>query len=79
MPSPAFLVGVIATVGVGYTLGQLARGKAQGGFGQRQMLTGGLIAVASGAIASLLGWAGMGPAILVAAAAAIAIAAAILA
>jgi hypothetical protein len=69
----------MATVGVGYTLGQLARGKAQGGFGQRQVLTGGVLVAAAGVAASLLGSAGLAPAIVMAIAGGMAVAAAILA
>jgi hypothetical protein len=78
-PSPVFLAGAMATVGVGYTLGQLARGKAQGGLGQRQVLTGGMLVAAAGVAASLLGSAGLAPAIVMAIAGGMAVAAAILA
>jgi hypothetical protein len=78
-PSPIFLAGAMATVGVGYALGQLARGKAQDGFGQRQMLTGGVLVAAAGVAASVLGSAGLAPAIVMAIAGGIAVAAAVLA
>jgi uncharacterized protein DUF4189 len=58
--SPLFLVGAMATVGAAYGLGQLARGKLQGGIAEAQLIVGSILAVASGVMVKLLDLAGSG-------------------
>jgi hypothetical protein len=77
--SPVFFVGAMVTVGAAYALGQIARGRLQSGFGERQIVVGGCLAVAAGAIVKLLGLAGLEQTVALAVAGAIAVVAALLA
>jgi hypothetical protein len=77
--SPVFFVGAMVTVGAAYALGQIARGRLQSGFRERQIVVGGCLAVVAGAIVKLLGLAGLEHAAVLAVAGAIAVVAALLA
>jgi uncharacterized protein DUF4189 len=77
--SPVFLVGIMLTVGAAYALGQLARGKLKGGLSERQVVVGGVLAVASGAVVKLLELAGLEEGLIVSAVGVFALAAAIFA
>jgi hypothetical protein len=77
--SPVFFVGAMVTVGAAYALGQIARGRLQSGFGERQIVVGGCLAVVAGAIVKLLGLAGLEQTVALAVAGAIAVVAALLA
>jgi hypothetical protein len=77
--SPVLFVGAMVTVGAAYALGQIARGRLQSGFGERQIVVGGCLAVVAGAIVKLLGLAGLEQTLALAVAGAIAVVAALLA
>ena len=77
--SPLFLVGAMATVGAAYGLGQLVRGKLEGGITEAQLVVGGILAVASGVMVKLLDLAGSGQIAVAAITALVALAAAIFA
>jgi hypothetical protein len=69
----------MVTVGAAYALGQIARGRLQSGFGERQIVVGGCLAVVAGAIVKLLGLAGLEHTVALVVAGAIAVVAALLA
>jgi hypothetical protein len=77
--SPLLVVGAMATVGAAYALGQLVKGKLQGGMGQAQLVVGGTLAIASGVIVKLLDLAGSGQTAVAAITGLVALAAAIFA
>jgi hypothetical protein len=77
--SPVLFVGAMVTVGAAYALGQIARGRLQSGFGERQIVVGGCLAVVAGAIVKLLGLAGLEHTVALVVAGAIAVVAALLA
>jgi multisubunit Na+/H+ antiporter MnhB subunit len=77
--SPALFIGAMVTVGAAYALGQIARGRLQGGFGERQFVVGGGLVIVSGVIVKLLGMAGLEQTALMVVAGIIALAAAFLA
>ncbi|MBO0766211.1 MAG: DUF4189 domain-containing protein [Hyphomicrobiaceae bacterium] len=77
--SPALVVGAMVTVGAAYTLGQIARGRLQSGFGERQLIVGGCLAVATGAVVKLLALVGLQQTLALAVAGLIAVVAALLA
>jgi hypothetical protein len=77
--SPLFLVGAMTTVGAAYGVGQLVRGRLQGGVAEAQLIVGGILAVASGVLVKLLDLAGSGQVAIAAITALIALAAAIFA
>jgi hypothetical protein len=69
----------MVTVGAAYALGQIARGRLQSGFGERQIIVGSGLAVVAGAIVKLLGLAGLEQTMVLAVAGVIAVVAALLA
>jgi hypothetical protein len=56
--SPLLPIGAMAGVGIAYALGQQVRGKLKGGIAERQILTGGALAVAAAIVVKLLDMAG---------------------
>jgi hypothetical protein len=76
--SPVLFVGAMVAVGAAYALGQIARGRWQSGFGERQIVVGGCLAVVAGAIVKLLGLAGLEQTVALAVAGVIAVVAALL-
>jgi hypothetical protein len=56
--SPLLPIGAMAGVGMAYALGQHLRGKLKGGVAERQILTGGALAIASAIAIKLLDMAG---------------------
>jgi hypothetical protein len=77
--SPLLPVGAMVGVGIAYALGQHVRGKLKGGIAERQILTGGALAVAAAIAIKILDMAGAEPIIAFVLAGLVALGAALLA